>query len=228
MVERLASNLQFALVASYCAVAVLLTGCSGGQSLGSDATAEQRYDAGKASVESEDYLAAITHFETLLLQFPASEVADDAQFYLAESYYNSEEYFTAAFQYSRVLTDFRGSPYYKRALFMTGECYFAVSPKYHRDQKRTKRAMSQYDAFIGYFPDDSLAAVARERIASLREKLAQRDFSVAEGYFDRDEFAAAVIYFKRLVDRYPNSRWAAEAMPLLGEAERRVAVEDSE
>lgn len=206
-------------------VSSVLVSCGGSEDAVETVTAEERFDRGMAEFEDEDYLDAITQFETLLLQDPASDRADDAQFYLAESYYRDGEYFTAAFQYSRVLTDFRGSPYYKRALFMTGECYYEVAPKYQRDQKRTERAISQYEAFIGYFPNDSLTGVARERISDLREKLAQRDYSVAEGYFARNEYEAAAIYFQRVVDRYPETTWSQQAAARLGDAQARAEMD---
>ena len=196
-----------------------ISSCSSTEGLGESPTSEDRFRLAKGAFDSEDYRVAITHFETLLLQDPASEWADDAQFYLAESYYKIEEYFTAAFQFSRVLSDFRGSPYSKRALFKTGECYFEVSPKYHRDQKRTERAISQFEAFVGYYPDDSLTSIARSRIEELQDKLAHRDFAIAEGYFNRDEFEAASIYYRRVIKNYPNSIWASESTSKLAKSE---------
>ena len=188
-----------------------LSACSGGDSATESMTTEQRFERGMAELEEEDYLDAILHFETLLLQDPAHELADDAQFHLGEAYYAQEEYYTAAFQYSRVLTEFRGSPHYRRALFMTGEAYYNLSPRFERDQKRTNQAIRQYEAFLQYFPNDTLAATAQERIGALREKLARRDYEIAASYFERSRFKAAEIYYQRVVDLYGDTRYAALA-----------------
>ena len=208
--------------------ALVIAGCSGGREADASLTTEERYNRGLEELKEEDYLEAVRHFETLLLQDPASELADDAQFYLAEAYFRQDEYYTAAFQYSRVLTEFRGSPYYKRALYMTGECYFLLSPRVERDQKRTEQAIRQYQAFLQYFPNDSLATTVRERIGSLRSKLAERDYSVAMAYMDRSEFRAAAIYFQRVIDSYPETEYAGRARNGLDLANANIQSDDQE
>lgn len=201
----------------------LLNGCSGSGESTSEWSTEQRYERGIERMNQEDFLGAIIHFETLLLQDPAHELADDAQFQLGEAYFGQEEYYTAAFQYSRVLTEFRGSSYYKRALFMTGECYHELSPRFERDQKRTNQAIKQYEAFLQYFPNDSLAAIAGSRISDLREKLAQRDYTVAESYLNRENYQAAEIYFQRVIDLYADTRFAEDARAGLIAVQNAVA-----
>lgn len=199
----------------FCA-ATIFPACSGGGESSESLSTEQRYERGMAEMADKDYMGAILHFETLLLQDPAHELADDAQFQLGEAYYAQGEYYTAAFQYSRVLTEFRGSPHYRRALFKTGESYFALSPKFERDQKRTSQAIRQYEAFLQYFPNDTLSSVAAERIVDLREKLARRDFEIAKSYFERERYKAAEIYYQRVVDMYGDTSYASLATEALG------------
>lgn len=205
-----------------CLALLPISACSGGREGDSSLTTEERYSRGIEELKDEDYLEAVRHLETLLLQDPASELADDAQFHLAEAYYGQKEYYTAAFQYSRVLTEFRGSPYYKRALYMTGECYYQLSPRFERDQQRTEQAIRQYQAFLQYFPNDSLATTVRERIGTLRGKLAERDYSVAMSYMERSRFKAAAIYFQRVVDTYPDTEFARLAREGLDAANARI------
>ncbi len=216
MILLRSTTLRVALLGSILAIAPLtFSACSGGGESSASLTTEQRFERGMAEMSDEDYMGAILHFETLLLQDPAHELADDAQFQLGEAYYAQEEYYTAAFQYSRVLTEFRGSPHYRRALFMTGESYYALSPKFERDQKRTSQAIKQYEAFLQYFPNDTLSSIAAERIASLREKLARRDFEIAQSYFDRERYDAAEIYFQRVIDMYGDTSFASQAADAL-------------
>src|SRR5690606_1490330 len=47
-------------------------------------TAENLFEKGKEYLESEDYLESQKMFDLIKLQYPASQYADDAQFYLAE------------------------------------------------------------------------------------------------------------------------------------------------
>ena len=206
--------------------ATLLMGCGGSGSATADLTTEERFKRGMEALEDENYEKAKEFFEVILLQDPASELADDAQFYLAEAFYQSEEYRVAAFHYSRVLNDFPGSTYYKRALFMTGECYYIVSPQFERDQSQTERAITQYRAFIQFFPNDSLAQVVQTRIVDLRSRLAHRDYTVARHYLDRGEYKAAEIYFQRVIERYPETEYYEQA--LIGSREAQKGVSGTE
>ncbi|MCE2502444.1 MAG: outer membrane protein assembly factor BamD [Chlorobi bacterium] len=213
------------MIKSVAALTLLLpviTGCGESRSSTKDLSTEERFRLGKEALDKGNHQKAQEYFEVILLQDPASEYADDAQFYLAESFYQTDEYRVAAFHYSRVLNDFPGSPFYKQALYMTGKCYYNVSPQYERDQRQTDNAIRQYKAFVQFYPTDSLSKHARERILELRSRLAQRDYSVAQHYLDRGEYKAAEIYFKRVIDRYPDTKYYALAQKGMEEASREI------
>ena len=200
----------------------ILSGCGGSGSSTKNISTEERFRLGKLALDEEDYLKAQEFFEVILLQDPASEYADDAQFYLAESFYRTDEYRVAAFHYSRVLNDFPGSTHYKQALYMTGECYYNVSPQFERDQRQTENAIRQYQAFVQFFPSDSLTTHVRERIIDLRSRLAQRDYKVAHQYLNSGKYKAAEIYFQRIIERYPDTEFYALAQEGIKEATRKI------
>lgn len=189
-----------------------LSSCGGSDDAVKTMSTEEHFKQGMAALEDEDYVKAKEQFEVILLQDPASEYADDAQFYLGETHYRDEEYRLAAFHYSRVLKDFPSSPYYKRALFLTGECYYKVSPQFEREQVQTENAINQYRLFVQFYPSDSLTQIARDRIGELRSKLAERSYTVAMHYYNRDEFKAAEIYFQRVIDLYPDTEFYEKAL----------------
>ena len=217
------NRLLFSLVAFLLPALMLvsLQSCGGsGEATANTPTAE-RFELGMAALEDEDYLKAQQHFEIILLQDPASEYADDAQFYLGESHYRNSDFKLAAFHFNRVVRDFPSSIHYKRALFLTGECYFEVSPQYERDQQETENAVNQFRFFAKVFPSDSLTVVAQTRINELMNKLALRDYTVAEQYLDKEEFKAAGIYFQRVVDKYPDTQFYERALEGLQESTER-------
>lgn len=198
-----------------------LTGCGGSDSAVDEVTTAERFEKGMAELEDGDYQTAAEQFEVILLQDPASEYADDAQYYLGETHYRNESYKLAAFHFNRVTRDFPSSPHYKRALYLTGECYYEVSPQFERDQTETENAIRQFEAFRKIYPRDSLSTVAQDRIESLRSKLAHRLYYIADHYMNRDEYEAAEIYFQRLVDEFPGSEYYSPALEGLETAARR-------
>jgi outer membrane protein assembly factor BamD len=150
-------------------------------------------------------------FEVIVLQDPASEYADDAQFYLAESYFRNEDYKLAALNYGRLRTSFPSSPFYKLALFRAAQSYDNSSLPFDRDQKDTRYAIDQYEGFISLYPSDTLVGEARQRRLALRTKLAQRDYSIAEQYAKIDEYKAALLYYDRVIDLYPETEYFQQA-----------------
>lgn len=206
----------------------VLQSCGGSGKAAAEISTKERFEIGMAALEDEDYLKAQQQFEIILLQDPASEYADDAQFYLGEAHYRDSDYKLAAFHFNRVVRDFPSSVHYKQALFQTGDCYFQVSPNYERDQQETENAIKQFQLFTKVFANDSLTIVAQERIVSLRTKLARREYTVATHYLNQDEFQAAEIYFQRIVDKYPDTRYYEQALKGLEEAATRLQKREEE
>ncbi len=175
------------------------------------ATPAERFQWAMKDFEREDYKGAIEKFNTVILQDPTSEFADDAQFYLGESHFRDGEYLLAAFQFNRLRSNFPNSPFYRQALLRTAEAYAQTSPNFERDQTDTRTAIGQYEAFLRLYPEDSLATVARQEILRLRTKLARKEFSIAEQYAGMDEHRAALIYYERVIELYPDTEYSEKA-----------------
>jgi outer membrane protein assembly factor BamD len=159
------------------------------------------------ALDDGDYEKARQLFEVIVLQDPGSEFADDAQFYLGESYFRNEDYALAALNFNRLRTSFPSSPLYKLALYRAAQSYDRSSLPYERDQKDTRYAIDQYEGFMTLYPGDSLVSEARQRRDVLRTKLAQRDYSIAEQYVRNEDFKAALLYYNRVIDLYPETEY---------------------
>jgi len=88
---------------------------------------EVRYERGTEYYQKKKYSKAIAEFKFVTFNAPASEIGDDAQYYLAESHFNLKEYILAISEYERLVRIHPESPLvddsqYKRAL-----CYDILS-----------------------------------------------------------------------------------------------------
>src|SRR5687768_6699153 len=178
MILKLLTNTFHRIILPVIALVLLsiaLGACTATEEAVGIAPVKERFDAAMAKFNDEDYEGARKLFEAIVLQDPASEYADDAQYYLAECYFLDGEYHLAAYAYNR-LRSFPSSPFYKVAIFKTGEAYFMSSEPFDRDQKETRAAIDHFRSFVSAYSGDSLATVARQRITELRTKLAERDF----------------------------------------------------
>jgi outer membrane protein assembly factor BamD len=189
----------------------LVGACAGSEDVVRPSPTEERFRKAMAEFEDEDYEESRKLFEAIVLQDPASEYADDAQFYLAESYFLDGEYHLAAYAYNRV-GSFPNSPFYKLARFRTGESYYHSSGAFDRDQKETRAAIDHFRAFVSAYSGDSLATLAQGRIRELRNKIARRDFEVAEQYVSLDDPTAALVYYSKVLEEYQDTDYYGPAV----------------
>jgi outer membrane protein assembly factor BamD len=159
----------------------------------------------------EDYLEAKSMFDAFLLQYRASKLADQAQYYEAEISYKREEFITAAWEYNKVASTYSSSPLVTISLFKAAKCYYELSPSYDRDQEYTVKAIAALINFKQMYSKDSLAQVADKYIAELRNKLAFREYKTAELYIKLDDPRAALIYYQSVLSDYSDTDYFEES-----------------
>jgi tol-pal system protein YbgF len=105
------------------------------------------------------YPLAITGFEAYIKYYPKSDQADNAQFYIGESYRLSNKYQEALAAYSRVISDYPGgdavpNAYYKRGLTF-------------EDMRQPDEAKATYQILMDKFADSQAAIQAKQRLEGL-------------------------------------------------------------
>ncbi|MBN1885937.1 MAG: outer membrane protein assembly factor BamD [Candidatus Krumholzibacteriota bacterium] len=158
----------------------------------------ERKDYGKAAVEYKDFLAS----------FAGNERVDYAQYRLAESYRLDGDFALAAVEYRILINDYGYSEYVDDAFLLEAVCAFAQAPRVERDQTKVFEARSRIVRFIQLFPDSPRRAEADELLARIDDRLAEKDYRAASLYFGRKRWESAEIYFDKIVENYPGTRWA--------------------
>lgn len=170
--------------------------------------ADALYRAALQAYERRDDQLAQKWLEVLRTQHPASQHADDALFLLAELRFRRGEYVMAAFLYQQVRQAYPNSPYARQALYKTGLAYEELSPPYDRDQDYTDKALQALREFRQLYPGDSLMSDVEWRIRRLRNKLAQREYSIAQLYRKLASPESALIYYDALLQQYGDTEMA--------------------
>lgn len=181
------------------------------------------YDKAWKLYENKKYGDAAEAFETITRIGRGTNYAQDAQFYLAESYFKDGRYLLAASEYERFISFFprderREEVDYKRAL-----SFYEQSPRYRLDQSATVQAIELFQLFNNNYPNSDRVLDAAAKIDDLRNKLARKVFNAAEFYARINSYKAAVIYFDRTIDQYPESKWAEQALVQLIDTYNRYA-----
>jgi tol-pal system protein YbgF len=127
---------------------------------GVGASPERFWTMAMADYYGGDYDIAIQGFTTYLAQFPRSDRADDAQFYVGQSYYTAGKYDEAIKAYEATIRNYPSSDLLSEAYFKLGEAY--------RAQKNLDRARSAYQHVIKTYPDTAPATQAQQRLQEIK------------------------------------------------------------
>jgi outer membrane protein assembly factor BamD len=194
-----------------------MAGCSS-EEVTKQMTAEQHYQIGMSKFKSGDYLEAIDEFKIVGLQYQGTRVADAAQFYMGECHFLREEYVLAAYEYDVLMRTMPSSPYVARARFQRATCYYNMSPRSYLDQDYSKKAVDEYQAYLDYFPKDTLVPSAEGRINELNAKAAKKEYENGVTYMHMEYYRAAAFYFDIVLEKYHDTPFAEPAQLKKAEA----------
>lgn len=194
------------IIAGFCAcIFTILNGCASSQGTAEVKDAESAFRVGLAAFKDENYFESQRLFDLIRLQFPTTQYADDAQYYLGEISYARKEYVMGAFNYGMIRRSYPSSDLNKPALFKTAMCYYELAPPADRDQDYTKKAIASFSEFQAIYSQDSLAEEAGKKIVELRNRLAEREMITAELYRKLYSNKAALVYYDAIIDEFPDT-----------------------
>lgn len=122
---------------------------------------QQSYQAAFALIEGRKYDEANRAFTDFLAAYPTSRLADNAQYWLAETFYVRGDYRTALAAFRKVIENYPQSAKLPDALLKVGFCQVELG---ERDGARTslQEVMRQY-------PDTTAARLASQRLDRLSQ-----------------------------------------------------------
>ncbi len=175
-------------------------------------TLEVAFEKAMNQFELENYGDAARAFETVISIGRGTDIGQDAQFYLAETYFLDRRYLLASSEYSRYVQFFPNSPRREIVEFREAKSYYHLSPRFKLDQTYTNRAIERFRLFNSRYPNSEFQEEAAALITEMRDKLARRDFNAGEFYMRTSQYNSAAIYYGLVIDQYPESVWAERAL----------------
>jgi len=184
-------------------------------------------DSGIVYYNQGDYNTAITTFQQLITDFPDSEYADDAQYYIAWSYYNLASYEQVIIEFEKIADNYPNSEFVDDAKYYIAYCNEKKLDYY-------VKALLQYYNFLDNFPDSEFADDAQLGIGDCcyamgqyssaiegyqkvldnypqSPLLALAQYSIAQSYRRMAKYDNAIDEFTKVIDNYPNSDYSAPA-----------------
>jgi outer membrane protein assembly factor BamD len=219
MSARLPLSLMLLLFATACATV------SGKRAPAPPGSAAELYEAGRSASESGDQERAIELFGKLEVYYPDDKHAVQARIESVYAYYLGHDYESAAAAAQRFIRKYPDHPNIDYLLYLRGLAHFdeatldfaALPADVPRDRPPPSAdlALEDFSELIARYPKGRYSDDARNRIARLRQLLAEFDLQTAKLYLSRGEYANAGVRARAVMDDYPDSPSAKEAATIV-------------
>lgn len=169
--------------------------------------------AGKREFERGKWNNAINAFERLTVDLPTRDtLLAPAHWYLGQARLRKKERLLAAQSFMRLADAFPADSLADNALLASGDAYRAMWRRPELDPQYGLLAQTQYRLLAGTYPDSPLADTATARLNRLDEWFAAKDLETAMHYVRRKAYDSAILYLREVVQTWPNTDKARQAM----------------
>lgn len=224
--------LPFALFASL----VLLAACTSTKKEEEGISEADLYQAAEEQLTSEQWEAAIKNLQSLEENFPFGTYAEQGQLELIYAYFSSQkpdEAIATANRFIRLHPQHRNVDY---AYYMLGMSSFTkdkgmferVMPAdmTQRDPGAARESLGNFTQLLNRFPDSPYAADAKKRMLFLRNLLARYEIHVANYYFKRGAYLAAVGRGRYVLENYPKTPAIPDALAVMVQGYHLLGMQD--
>lgn len=199
----------------------LLAGCAGDTKKEADSyverPVEQIYAEATNAVDLGNYTRAAILFSAVEQQHPYSQWAMRAELMAAYSFYEAYKFEEALGALDRFIGLHPGNPSVAYAYYLKGLCYYQQISDVRRDQGPTVQAQKALEEVVRRFPSTPYARDAKLKLDLTRDHLAGREMMVGRFYENTHLYLAGIRRFRTVVDNYPTTSHAPEALHRLVE-----------
>jgi outer membrane protein assembly factor BamD len=112
------------------------------------------------------------------------------------------------------------------ALLEAGNAYARIWDDPELDPTYGQSAIAVYQSLIDAYPTSSRRAEAERGIASMQARLAEKDFRIGEQYRRRRSPHSAILYYKQVLERFPDAPRAKDAYARMAEVYKSIGYEE--
>ncbi|NNM15262.1 MAG: outer membrane protein assembly factor BamD [Bacteroidia bacterium] len=193
---------------------LVISSCSHYQSVLKSTDLEYKYAEAKKYYEEEDYYRALTLFEELITIYKGTSKAEEVYYFYSMCNYGIGDNLLASFHFSNFVQTFPHSKHAEECAFLVAYCYYLDSPGPALDQTNTLRAIDQFQLFANRYPESEKLEECNKLVDELNFKLETKTFNQAKLYYHIEDYKAATIAFKNLLNDYPSTKYKEECMYL--------------
>jgi len=203
-------NLPFLLLFS-------LLSCARREILEISASPESLFQKGIEYLNQGRYKEAEKSFSEIIYHYSGSGYWEDAQFFLAETYFKKGDYYRAKDEFFFFIKNFPASKYYEEASYKYAISFLSSLPKINREQGE----ISELEDFVLNFNERYENSPYRSQMDSIllaiADRKAKKELQNGLLYYKAGEWQSARVYFEYITKEFPNTQTALEAKFFLAE-----------
>lgn len=195
-------------------------------------SARELYSEARNILDNEHYQDAIEKYDRLQSEYPFSRYASQAQLEMAYAYYKQNKAHTALAIVRRFTHEHPSNPNVAYAYYLRGLVHFNQAARMgsklfnidgaRREIKFAQQAFRSFDNMIQRFPDSRYASDARQRMISLKDELARRQWHIAQYYMHRRAWLSANRRARRILKNFQDTQWANKALKIMEKSYRKL------
>ena len=184
-------------------------GCAG--NIKDDDNYDSQFKEALRLLEKEKFISAQDILNRLAIRASHTDIGDNIQYHLGESYFLNEEYQLAIIEYDKLVRRMGFSPLVKQARWRICECYVAMSPKYYLDQISSKKAIEKIQEFLEDYPFSEQKESANNTVQEVRNKLGKKAYETGILYIKLGAYDSAILAFEQILENYYDTEYVPQA-----------------
>jgi len=186
---------------------------------------DQMYSTAKTALMENNLNKAIKYYERLIARFPFGPYTEQSDLELAYAQWKIGKPEDGYSTINRFIKTYPTQKHIDYAYYLRGIINFdrdrGILDKYanqdmtKRDQGNTLQSFEDFNELVTKFPNSRYTPDARQRMIYLRNMMASSELHVAMFYLRRTAYVAASNRAKAIVETYPQSPQAGDALAIM-------------
>ena len=147
-------------------------------------------------------------YQMAIKNYPYYEKADEVQYRIADCYMKMGKYETARTEFEKVSSKYLDSPWIDDAEYQKGMCWLNESRKFPNSDQIFEKAIKSFEEFIARYSESEFIDKAKDEVKKLNESKSERIYEIAKFYEKDGDLNAAKIYYRQVIEQFPDSIWA--------------------
>ncbi len=201
-----------------------------------DSGEQQIYFDAQKHLENKNFDMAIRTLQLLESRYPFGRYAEQAQLELVYAHYGAYEFEASIEAADRFIRLHPQHPSVDYAYYMKGLASFDMEGDFlskfvptddtKRDISHIKQAFAEFAQLLARFPDSAYAPDARARMVHMRNMIARHEIHVANYYFRRGAYMAALNRGRYVVEHMQQTPSVADGLAIMAQAYLLLGLDD--